>query len=153
LLVTSGDLGDVSWSENWRNCIHDQETVTGILLITTTVEMIEKFFFMPDGKYWADCGLSRGSGPFLERRNFRMFLNYHWRDLINTKLHCLHPLCNIAHRMSGPRSLYCLKYWRCNIFATSHIYWRCRSLHRPSPAFNQYSLPPRVGAMPVQTDG
>jgi hypothetical protein len=138
LLVTSGDLGDVSWSENWRNCIHDQETVTGILLITTTVEMIEKFFFMPDGKYWADCGLSRGSGPFLERRNFRMFLNYHWRDLINTRLHCLHR--NITHCKSWSRSPYRLKHRRCYFFATLCIYWRCGSLHRPQGLLSTYHL-------------
>jgi hypothetical protein len=115
----------------WRNCVHDQETLTEILLIIITVDMIDKISFMPDGKYWAYCRLNGGSGPFLERRNFRIFLNCHWWDLINTNLHCLHCLCNIAHWVSGSRLPYCLKYQRCNFFATSHIYRRFGSLHHP----------------------
>jgi hypothetical protein len=101
--VISGDLGDMPWSENWRNCVHDQGTQTGILLIIITVGMIDKISCMPDRKYRADCRLNGGSVPFLERRNFRFFLNCHWWDLINTKLHYLHCLCNIAHGVSGSR--------------------------------------------------
>ncbi len=118
LLVVSGDLGDVPWSETWRNCVNDQETLTGIILIIITVEMIGKIYFMPDGKYWADCKLNGGIGPILERRNFRIFLKYHWWGSFNTKLHCLHYcLHNIAHCMSGSRLPYCLKYMRCKLFA------------------------------------
>ncbi len=89
-LVISGDLGDGPWSEHWRNGVHDQQNLTRILLIIITFEMICKISSMSDGKYWADCRLNGDSGPFLEKRNFRFFLNYHWWDLMNTKLHCLH---------------------------------------------------------------
>jgi hypothetical protein len=85
---------------------------------------------MLDGIYWADCRINGGIGPYPEKRNFRIFLNYHFWDLMNTKLHHLHCLRNIANRVSGSRSLYRLNYPRCNFFATSGIYRRCGSLHR-----------------------
>jgi hypothetical protein len=135
--VISSDLGDVPWLQHWRKCGHDQEPLTGILLIIITVKMTGKISLMPDGKYWADCRLNGGSGPFLESRNFRIFLNYHWWDLINTKLHHLR---NIAHCLSGSRLPYRLKYRRCNFFATSRIYRRCRSLHRPPALYVSETL-------------
>jgi hypothetical protein len=49
-LITSGDLGNVPRYEYWRNCVHFQETLTGTLLISITVEMIDKISYMPDGK-------------------------------------------------------------------------------------------------------
>jgi hypothetical protein len=49
-LVISGDLGDVPWSEHWKNCVHDQETMTMRLLIIINVEMIDKVSIIPDGK-------------------------------------------------------------------------------------------------------
>jgi hypothetical protein len=98
LLVISSDLGDVPWSQHWRKCGHDQESLTGILLIIITVEMTGKNSLMPDSKYWADGRLNRDSGPFLERRNFRIFLNYHWWDLINTN--CIACLAYTTSRIA-----------------------------------------------------
>jgi hypothetical protein len=43
LLIILCDLGDVSYPEYWRKCVDDQETLTGILVIIITVEMIDKF--------------------------------------------------------------------------------------------------------------
>jgi hypothetical protein len=50
-LVISSDLGDVQRSQHWRKCGHDQEPLTGILLIIITIKMTGKISFMPDGKY------------------------------------------------------------------------------------------------------
>jgi hypothetical protein len=140
-LVISGDFGDVPWSEHWRNCVHDQETLTRMLLIFITVEMVDNISFMPDGKYWADCRLNGDSWPFLEIKKFRILLNNHWWDLFNTILHCLHCLHYIAHRMSGSRLPYRLKYRRCNFFChIAHLLEMRVSASPASPETNHTML-------------
>ncbi len=64
-------------------------------------------------------------------------LNYHWWDLLST--FCIaYAISRIG--VSGFRSPYRAKYWRCNFSGTSRIYQRCRSLHRPPAPHKRQSF-------------